>query len=341
MTTSWDQKRIQQYIDDKIQESLTLDYKAAEALQKKDEKRKEITKDVSAMANSAGGIIIYGVREYKSEDSSFFPEIIDPVDQSLYTKELLQQVINTIRPKLDGVIITPVQIGIDTKTIVYIVEIQQSTTAHQASDYRYYKRYNSLSIPMEDYEIRDVMGRLKNPEFEVTFRISKNEYDQVYGGNPYGLNMLNTPKKTKHIIEYSLEINAKNISSVVTNYIIAFFKMPSILISEDDKIYEGIKEESDIKTITYERSNTVRDIVDTKFMGIEGGCINKYGPSRYDPILPKLGINWSIDLDKKYEDLIKQDLVLKWEIYADNANPAIGEIKFNEMVIETKTIEHE
>lgn len=333
MTNSWDQKRIQQYIDDKVQESLTLDYKAAEALQRKDEKRKEITKDVSAMANSAGGIIIYGVREYKSEDSSFLPEKIDPIDQSLYTKEWLQQVINTIRPKLDGVIITPVQVGIDTKTIVYIVEIQQSTTAHQASDYRYYKRYNSLSTPMEDYEIRDVMGRLKTPEFEVSFKIIKNEYDQIYGGNSYGHNLVNTPKKTRHIIKYSLKVNAKNTSSVVANYINAFFTIPSTLISEDDKIYEGINEKSDIKMITYDRSNTVRDVVDTKPVGIEGRFIDKYGPSRYDPILPKLGINWSIDLDKNYEDLIKKDLVFKWEIYADNANPAIGEINFNEIPI--------
>ena len=50
----WDQARVQQYIDDGVEESLNLDYKAAGALAKTDGKRKEITKDVSAMANSEG-----------------------------------------------------------------------------------------------------------------------------------------------------------------------------------------------------------------------------------------------------------------------------------------------
>ena len=63
MADVWDEARVQQYIDDGIEESLNLDYKAAGALAKTDGKKKEITKDVSAMANSDGGIIIYGVTE--------------------------------------------------------------------------------------------------------------------------------------------------------------------------------------------------------------------------------------------------------------------------------------
>jgi hypothetical protein len=31
--------------------------------------------------------------------------------------------------------------------------------AHQARDYRYYKRHNFNALPMEDYEVRDVMNR--------------------------------------------------------------------------------------------------------------------------------------------------------------------------------------
>jgi len=45
--------------------------------QKVTAKKKEITKDVSAMANSAGGIIIYGVGEYQQADSSYLPEKIE------------------------------------------------------------------------------------------------------------------------------------------------------------------------------------------------------------------------------------------------------------------------
>ena len=58
------------YIDEGIEESLNLDYKAAGALGKTDGKKKEISKDVSAMANSDGGRIIYGVPEQWSSSRS-------------------------------------------------------------------------------------------------------------------------------------------------------------------------------------------------------------------------------------------------------------------------------
>jgi hypothetical protein len=52
---SWNEQRLQKYVDDEIEESLTLDYKAAGSLDRTDGKKKEITKDISAMANSGRG----------------------------------------------------------------------------------------------------------------------------------------------------------------------------------------------------------------------------------------------------------------------------------------------
>src|SRR5262249_7945933 len=54
---------LQRLVDDDIQESLTLEYKAAAALSKDNDPRNELCKDVSAFANSAGGQIIYGIEE--------------------------------------------------------------------------------------------------------------------------------------------------------------------------------------------------------------------------------------------------------------------------------------
>ena len=52
---------------------------------------------------------------------------------------------------------------------IFLVYIPQSDTAHQAHDKRYYKRYNFKSEAMEDYEIRDVMNRIKWPVLEPHF----------------------------------------------------------------------------------------------------------------------------------------------------------------------------
>ncbi|MAT96447.1 MAG: hypothetical protein CL608_04830 [Anaerolineaceae bacterium] len=179
METNWDLSKLQKYIDDEIEESLTLDYKAAGALQKSDGKKKEITKDVSAMANSAGGLLLYGISEYQQPDKEHLPEKFSPIDQTEYSKEWLEQVIMNIRPRIDGIIIHPV--SVEENQVIYVVEIPQSTLAHQASDYRYYKRFNFLSVPMEDHEIRDVNNRATVPEVAVSF------YSQPYFSDSDGL----------------------------------------------------------------------------------------------------------------------------------------------------------
>jgi len=169
----WLQKIVEQYITDQIQENLNLDYKAAGAFSKenkvKDKKIEDISKDVSAMANSQGGVIIYGVKEFEGE-KRFLPEKIDPIDQTIFSKEWLEQIINSnIHPKILGIVIHPIQIDTHANHVVYVVEIPQSTTAHQAKDLKYYKRFNFLSEAMQDYEIRDVMNRANTPNANIQF----------------------------------------------------------------------------------------------------------------------------------------------------------------------------
>ena len=139
MNNDWDQAKIQQYIIDGIEESLTIEYKAAGAIGKSDSKKKEITKDVSAKANSAGGKIFYGVKEFDDSEKKHLPEKIDGLDRSEYSKEWLEQVINNIQPRIDGLIIHPVPLDSGDNQVAFVVDIPQSTTAHQAKDLRYYK----------------------------------------------------------------------------------------------------------------------------------------------------------------------------------------------------------
>ena len=61
----WEEEDLLELVSTQTQESVTLDYKASEALGKSEGKKTEISKDVSALANSAGGVIIYGIAEIK------------------------------------------------------------------------------------------------------------------------------------------------------------------------------------------------------------------------------------------------------------------------------------
>jgi hypothetical protein len=165
MTDTWNKKTLEAYIANGHEETLTLEYKGAAALEKTDAKRTEITKDVSAMANSAGGAIIYGIAEGRG-DRRHLPDRLDPVCRQDFSREWLEQVINSIRPRIEGLLIWAVELD-SPSDVAYVVEIPQGTTAHQATDYRYYRRYNFQSVPMYDHEIRDVMNRSKVPDLEV------------------------------------------------------------------------------------------------------------------------------------------------------------------------------
>lgn len=171
MSQTWDQAKIEQFIENGIEENLNLDYKAADALDKS--KKREITKDVSAMANSSGGLIVYGIKEYDDSERKHLPEAIDPIDRTLFSKEWLEHVISNIQPRIGNIIIHPVSIDSPTNPneVVYVVEIPQGTTAYQAMDKKYYRRYNFESVAMLDYEINDIRGRANKIEQLVNFYI--------------------------------------------------------------------------------------------------------------------------------------------------------------------------
>ena len=163
---------IEALITNEVEENIHLDYKAAGALDKDDKKRREITKDVSAFANSDGGIIVYGVSE---EDHR--PKELSFIDGRVYTKEWIENVIQLIQPRIDGVDIYPIRFG-DIEKTVYVVKVPRSANApHMAKDKRYYKRFNFNSEPMEDYEVKDLYNRASVPKLQIVACLFSSEED--------------------------------------------------------------------------------------------------------------------------------------------------------------------
>lgn len=175
----WEENDLIQLVDLETEESLTLDYKASDALQKDDEKKDEISRDVSAMANAAGGVLIYGIKENKGSVPPYKAGYIDAgIEPNEISKEWLEQVINSrIQRKIDGIRIKPV----DLKTkapgkVAYVVYIPQSFRApHQASDKKFYKRCNFQRPPMEEYEIRDIMRRSESPDLKMSLYLQNHK----------------------------------------------------------------------------------------------------------------------------------------------------------------------
>jgi hypothetical protein len=165
--TDWQEDDLLDLIANKYEENIQLDYKRSDALQATDGKCTEISKAVSAFANSIGGTILYGMQE--SEDPPHYAQSLSPIDPKVISKEWLEQVINSrIHPRLTGLVINPVDLKNSAPgSVAYVVVIPEGSTAHQAYDKRYYKRFNFKSVPMEDYEVRQTMNRSLRPVYKV------------------------------------------------------------------------------------------------------------------------------------------------------------------------------
>jgi hypothetical protein len=137
----WDEDDILSLIKEQVKESISLDYKQCDSLGHTDRKKDEISKDVSAFANSAGGTIVYGIIE-----NGHVPVAIDiGYDPNDISKEWLEQVINSrIHRRIDGIRINQVDLPNEQPgKVLYVVYIPQSNRApHMASDHRFYKRFN-------------------------------------------------------------------------------------------------------------------------------------------------------------------------------------------------------
>ncbi len=180
-------------IDNEAEESVHLDFKAAGALSKDDKKKTEIAKDVSAFANSDGGIIVYGIeeRDHKAYALSY-------IDGNTYTKEWLEQVIqDNIQRRIEGLEIFPIRENGDITKSIYIVKIPRSSnTPHMSADKCYYKRNNFRSVKMEEYEVRDLFYREATPNLTINgynfYQIERNNRYITFGFIAQAYNDSNT-----------------------------------------------------------------------------------------------------------------------------------------------------
>ena len=159
-------KDIQLLIDNAVEESTEIEYKRGFA-EDKGILRGDLAKDISAMANANGGVIIYGLSEKEITKGHSVPDKIMPIPSSKMSKDRLSQIISAvISPRIKDVEIT--YIPYDGENGLFAVHIPQSCTAHQnRTNHLYHIRRNATIEEMEDYEIRDVMNRQINPKLSI------------------------------------------------------------------------------------------------------------------------------------------------------------------------------
>ena len=235
-------KDIQWLIDNQIEEGVNLDFKANGSLGKSDGKKKEISKDVSAFANSSGGIIIYGLTENNHVADSF-----SFIDGNLYTKEWLEHVINSnISKRISNLKIYPIRNNGRFDETIYLVKIPESDFApHMAKDGKYYKRFNFESQTMQEFEVRQLYFKSKKSELDFeNLQISEGHlhnrtYKQIQESNSvielintFGKNIPNSIKA----IGFDLSIFIKNIGLAPEEKFKLMIECPIHLINGKPKV---------------------------------------------------------------------------------------------------------
>lgn len=153
------------------QESSTLEFKAGAALTRQNDNLNELIKDVSGMANAAGGRLIYGIGERRERGrpsvAERFVPVIDPTITSDWIAQVLKSRSNPPLQRFDIWEVDWPETEDGGPGRILVVDIVQAGTAHQAHDRRYYQRNGSTTEAMVDFQIRDVMGRRSSPHIDV------------------------------------------------------------------------------------------------------------------------------------------------------------------------------
>lgn len=312
-----------------VEESTILEYKS-NIDTSNDSWKKEMAKDVSALANANGGMIIYGVKEFDDPHKRFLPEKLTPIDASKISKETIIQVINSnVSPKIQNIDITCIVVDpVIPNEVVYVVKIPQSSTAHQnLKTKQYHKRYGTTVAAMEDYEIRDVMNRRVHPDITLDFEIKQITRQELYWTQPpYNpLAQVAPPIQPQVVPIKQLVLNCIpcNRGTVIAEHIHYFINLPV------DFIATG--QEFDIAAVkdgyaTIRRENIYCDI-------LEGSTVNnvRYGNPRIVPILPNMtGVHKAIVLRPGIN--LDKDAVISWTLHADGAPMKQGKIKLRDIV---------
>jgi hypothetical protein len=236
----WEEDDILALISDGAQESLTLEYKRCASLDRRNPGRRiELSKDVSAFANSAGGVIVYGVVE-----DQHLPTAIDSgYDPQEITREWLEQIINsTIQRRINGIRIKQIELkSTNPGRVIYVVAIPQSKRApHMAEDHIFYKRFNYQSIPMDEYEVRDVAQRVDSPDLKLQYFLVNGNTTLEFG----------TDEEWSNLIELNATIQNESPAPALY-HIIRLYIDKRIKMSNLSEFYPGsalVLEIGDIKT---------------------------------------------------------------------------------------------
>ncbi len=301
--------------------------------------KSNISKAISAFANSGGGTLLFGLlnpnSKWQVDDGG-----IDLAVKKPSTREWLEDIIPTLVDfPLTSFNVYAVQRKNDNSQIaegrgVFVIEIPDSEQApHQATDNKYYVRVGGKSRPIGHRLVADILGRRSYPKIQLEFFLKSSLYHETsFIPKMSGFSIAASEEKPKKR-KWELVIRATNSGRVFAQYMNCFVLIPAALVPKEELEFDytsddDFEEIDGIKYVTWSKRNTQRDIIK-----VEGLGTNQYGSSWFDPILPNLSFTWDWDIFEEFDMEKHGDLKIYWEVYADNAPPQKGHTLVKEIKI--------
>lgn len=298
-------------------ETSRLEFKSREALSRERSPIAEMVKDVSGLANAAGGRVVYGLAEARLKGRPGVASHLDPVIDAKVTTEWVTQVLrNNSAPPLQAFDVHEVHVpdSPDGGRLI-VVDIDAGTTAHQSLiDCKYFQRVGTTTQAMEDYQIRDVMNRRRAPQIDVQIKRRK--------AGPY--------REDRHTYDFV---------PTLTNEGLLSLKEWCLEVEVPDEVDGDSYYAAEMQR--GRRSRTVRDVSGrprTRFQ-FEPAYLNGASGIIYPNQVLELDASAGVaplrvEVDKeRFWSLHHTRPPISWRLYMTNARPIEGEIPFDEWCI--------
>jgi len=284
---------IQTLIDGSVRESEVLEYKRANG-PFSDREKGEIAKDVSAMANSSGGLIVYGVAT--DADDKTKPNQIEKVHPK--NIETLDRVINAlIRPPIKG--LRKKLVPADQPQVMLIDVPASEDPPHQSlHDKKYYRRSGTESVPMEHDLVALHFGRRLGPLLELKFQ-SLRPPTQFAGDPPFTDQSL-------------VRIFVENLGRRVGRFVEVLLIFPG-----EDDLHIVTKQGPAVRIDQLYPRQQARQF--TNNIGV------------FHPHLPMSILEFGFQFSQRFMLHHPDDPFVKWQIYADEMPPRIGSVTLREL----------
>ncbi len=324
-------------------ESSRLEFKSSTLLKKtKNEIVDDLSKEVSAFANSEGGDMIIGIAEQKRGKGRVAGGVDDGVDLNEVSPEWLQQIIESnVSPYLPGIRVRSIPLSGRQGRAAFVISVPQGSTAHQASDKRYYARseFQVQALPDHEIRLRMMRGHVPQARVEVVacgvvtadeeFAQRQQKLENIAarrrsgevvlmgrGGTP-SREYLDAPKRT--FDEYSFRLDVANSGEVsLHDFLLSLsFDTTFDVCCGTDEVRTG-------QMLKYRFDEGQRK------QATDDGCSVQESSPPQKKLFPGHRAafpseTWTIRIPVD-ASMLESDPVLRWTVYLDNASPISGEI---------------